>query len=70
MRQPKEIKLKGREYSQVFGRGYKEGANFALYELARKLHIDSRDIRTSEVTVAEKASRLAQRIMESLCNTP
>jgi hypothetical protein len=47
---------------------FKEGSNYALFELSKRLHIDSKDIRLSKDTTAAKADKLAKRIVESLCN--
>jgi hypothetical protein len=47
---------------------FKDGVNFALYELSRNLHIPSKDIRLSKHDTGHKAWLLAQRIRETLGN--
>jgi len=49
---------------------YSEGANYAMFALAEKLHIESKDIRLSRGSVYDKVDRLAQRIRDTLCPTP
>ncbi len=50
--------------------GYSEGANYVMYAIAERLHVESKDIRLGRGTVYDKVDRLAQRIQESLSPTP
>lgn len=48
---------------------FSEGANFALFAVARKLHIGCKDIRLSKEPLLTKANKLADRIADTLCNS-
>lgn len=45
---------------------YCDGANLALYHIAKAFCVDSRDIREADMGVGEKAKLLAQRIKEEV----
>ncbi len=66
------ITLRGREaeaMDKALTARYAEGYNAALFAIARKLHIDSRDIRLSKEPLLNKANKLADRIADTLCNS-
>lgn len=45
---------------------YRQGANYALYCIAKQFGVESFDIREKKSGIEEKAAELAQRIMEGL----
>lgn len=45
---------------------YREGADLALYCIARQFGVESRDIRKSKVSVEKKAAVLAERIRQEM----
>ena len=48
---------------------YEEGYTAALSAIARRLHIDSKDIRIAHEILPKKADKLADRIRDTLCNS-
>lgn len=48
---------------------YENGADYVLYKIAKELQISSKDIRLSGSSIRTKAEQLAQRIIDSLCNS-
>lgn len=45
---------------------YSQGANYALYCIARQFGVESFDIRRKETRIEDKAAELAQRILAEI----
>lgn len=56
--------LLGQSIKDISSESYDEGGNFALFEVANKLHIESKDIRLSKAPLIAKVDMLAARIIE------
>lgn len=48
---------------------YRQGANYALYCIAKQFGVESFDIRKKKSGIEEKAAELAQRIMAEIGTT-
>lgn len=48
---------------------YDQGANYAIYCIARQLGVESFDIRRKKIRIEDKAAELAQRIMTEIGTT-
>ena len=47
---------------------YRDGADYALYEICKELDINSQDIREQNISIDQKCSLIAKRIEEILLN--